>query len=116
MDDTRLAIVGYGGMGSLHGRYLRNKPVPGCRLAAVCDIRPERLEAGKKDFGDDMPTYASIDELIAAKAADAVLIATPHYAHPPLAIQAFEAGLHVLTEKPAGVYAKQVREMNEAAA
>ena len=116
MDDIRLAIVGYGGMGSIHGRYLLNNPIPGCRLAAVCDVRPERLNVAKKTFGDDMPTYASIDELIDAKAADAVLIATPHYAHPPLAIQAFEAGLHVLTEKPAGVYAKQVREMNEAAA
>ena len=116
MKEIRLAIVGYGGMGSSHGNYLRKEPVPGARLAAVCDIRPERLEAAKKAFGDDMPTYASIDELIAAKAADAVLIATPHYFHPPLAIKAFDAGLHVLSEKPAGVYAKQVREMNEAAA
>lgn len=46
---------------------------------------------------------------------DAVLIATPHYDHPRLAIKAFEAGLHVICEKPAGVYTKQVREMNEAA-
>ena len=116
MDDIRLAIVGYGGMGGNHGGYLWKDPVPGARLAAICDIRPERLDAAKKAFGDDMPTYASIDDLIAAKAADAVLIATPHYFHPPLAIQAFEAGLHVLSEKPAGVYAKQVRAMNEAAA
>ncbi len=46
----------------------------------------------------------------------AVLIATPHYDHPSLAIRAFAKGLHVLIEKPAGVYTKQVREMNEAAA
>jgi predicted dehydrogenase len=116
MDEIRLGIVGYGGMGGAHGAYLRKDPVPGGRVAAVCDIRPERLVAAKKDFGDDMPTYASIDELIAAKVVDAVFIATPHYAHPPLAVQAFQAGLHVLTEKPAGVYARQVREMNEAAA
>ncbi|MCL2128648.1 MAG: Gfo/Idh/MocA family oxidoreductase, partial [Treponema sp.] len=45
----------------------------------------------------------------------AVLIATPHYDHPPLAIEAFGAALHVMCEKPAGVYAKQVREMNAAA-
>ena len=44
-----------------------------------------------------------------------VLIAVPHYDHPPLAVKAFESGLHVLTEKPAGVYTKQVLEMNEAA-
>lgn len=62
VDEVRLAIVGYGGMGSNHGNYLWKDPVPGARLAAVCDIRSERLEAAKKAFGDDMPTYASIDE------------------------------------------------------
>lgn len=47
---------------------------------------------------------------------DAVIVATPHYHHAEQAIAAFECGLHVLIEKPAGVYTKQVREMNEAAA
>ena len=46
---------------------------------------------------------------------DAVVVAVPHYQHPELVIAAFEHGLHALTEKPAGVYTKQVREMNEAA-
>jgi predicted dehydrogenase len=46
---------------------------------------------------------------------DAVIVATPHYDHPEQAIQAFRHGLHVMIEKPAGVYTKQVREMNEAA-
>ena len=45
----------------------------------------------------------------------AVIVATPHYFHPPLVIQAFENGLHAMSEKPAGVYTRQVREMNEAA-
>lgn len=44
------------------------------------------------------------------------MIATPHYEHPRITILALENGLHVLCEKPAGVYTKQVREMNEAAA
>jgi predicted dehydrogenase len=44
-----------------------------------------------------------------------VLICTPHYQHPTLAVEAFEAGLHVLCEKPAGVYTLQVREMMAAA-
>ncbi|MBO7214387.1 MAG: Gfo/Idh/MocA family oxidoreductase, partial [Clostridia bacterium] len=44
---------------------------------------------------------------------DAVIIAVPHYEHPKYAIKAFNQGKHVLLEKPAGVYTKQVREMNE---
>jgi predicted dehydrogenase len=46
---------------------------------------------------------------------DLLIIATPHYDHPELAIEGFKNNLHVLTEKPAGVYTKQVRQMNEAA-
>ena len=46
---------------------------------------------------------------------DAVLIATPHYFHPSLAIKALQKGIHVLIEKPAGVYTKQVMEMNRVA-
>ena len=44
-----------------------------------------------------------------------MLIAVPHYQHPVLAEQAFAKGLHVLCEKPAGVYTNAVREMNAAA-
>jgi predicted dehydrogenase len=62
-----------------------------------------------------VPTFATHSELIASGAVDAVIISTPHYYHPPIAIDAFEAGLHVLTEKPAGVDCASVREMCEAA-
>ena len=52
---------------------------------------------------------------MASGTVDAVIVATPHYLHPPLAIQAMNSGLHVLIEKPAGVYTKQVEEMNAVA-
>ncbi|MDR1439199.1 MAG: Gfo/Idh/MocA family oxidoreductase, partial [Clostridiales bacterium] len=51
----------------------------------------------------------------ASGTADAVIIAVPHYWHPPLAIEALGSKIHVMCEKPAGVYTKQVREMNAAA-
>ncbi len=47
---------------------------------------------------------------------DAVLLSIPHYQHPELSMAAMDHGLHVMCEKPAGVYTKQVREMNEHAA
>ena len=59
--------------------------------------------------------YEDPDKLLNSKEVDAVIIATPHYDHPPLAIKAFSQGIHVLSEKPAGVYTAQVREMNMAA-
>lgn len=115
MSQVRVGIIGLGSMGNGHARYLVNGEVPGAVLAAVCDRRPERLEYSKKNFGEAVATFDDVDQMMDSGQVDAVLVSTPHYAHPELSIKAFEKGLHVMVEKPAGVYTKQVREMNEAA-
>ncbi len=116
MDKVRVGIVGIGGMGSHHARYLSAGEVAGAELVAAADVDPERLRVAKEKFGEDLQTFESAEALLDAEVCDAIIIATPHYFHPPIAVQAFERGLHVMSEKPAGVYTKQVREMNEAAA
>jgi len=116
MDMVRVGIVGIGGMGAHHARYLIKDEVPKAKLVAVADVNPERLTWARENVSDDLQTFESAEALIASKCVDALIIATPHYFHPPIAIQGFDAGLHVLSEKPAGVYTRQVREMNEAAA
>jgi len=115
MDKVRIGIIGYGNMGTGHAKYLVNGEVQNAELTAVCDINPAKLEAAKKSFGDKVKLFSDADELIASGCVDGVIISTPHYSHPPIAIKAFEKGLHVLVEKPAGVYTKAVREMNEVA-
>lgn len=116
MDKVRVGIIGIGNIGVSHARHFIQRRVPGAELTAVCDINPQRLEWAEKHLGSDLKRFQSAEEMFAAGCVDAVVIATPHYDHPPLAVAAFEQGLHVLVEKPAGVYTKQVREMNEAAA
>ncbi len=116
MEPVRIGVVGIGGMGSFHAQYLLKGEVPGAKLVAVADVAPERLKWAKENLGEGIAAFESADALFAAKVVDAIIIATPHYFHPPIAIQAFQHGLHVLTEKPAGVYTRAVREMNEAAA
>jgi len=115
LKDVRIGVIGIGNMGSSHSQYLFNGEIPQARLTAVCDISPQRLEWAKKSFGDKIAYFSDAGELFSSGQVDAVMIATPHYSHPPLAIEAFNHGLHVLVEKPAGVYTKQVREMNEKA-
>ncbi len=113
---VRIGIIGYGGMGSSHAHYLTKGEVPNAVLAAVCDKNPERLEKAKQTHGESIQLFDNAEKLFASKAVDAVMIATPHYDHPPLAIAALKSGHHALVEKPAGVYTKQVRELNETAA
>ena len=103
-------------MGTAHAQYISQNAVAGATLAAVCDTNPQRLAWAEQNLGAQVQTFGDVDELLASNSVDGVLIATPHYNHPTTAIKAFEHGLHVLIEKPAGVYTKQVREMNEAAA
>jgi predicted dehydrogenase len=115
MKQVRIGIIGIGNMGSLHAKSIFEGKVPGGVLTAVCDINPERLEWAKSCFVNNVETFDDAQKMFASGIIDAVIIATPHYLHPTLAIQAFQYSLHVLVEKPAGVYTKQVREMNEVA-
>lgn len=111
----RIGIVGIGNMGRAHAQYIDNGRIRGAELTAVCDISPRALKWAEDELGDEVKRFSSIEELLESGCVDGVIIATPHYDHPSLAIQAFDAGLHVLVEKPAGVYTKQVEEMNQAA-
>ena len=115
MEKVRLGIIGIGGMGSNHANSIEEGKVPNMELTAVADIRESRLQWAREQLPDSVQVFADGRELIDSGCCDAVLIATPHYLHPEFVIYALEKGLHALSEKPAGVYTKQVREMNEAA-
>ncbi|MBR1863891.1 MAG: Gfo/Idh/MocA family oxidoreductase, partial [Ruminococcus sp.] len=110
----RLGIIGMGNMGSGHLDSIIKGECPRIEVTAFADIDEEKLRKaserlpGAAAFRDDL---AMLDSGLI----DAVLIAVPHYDHPTLAIESFKRGLHVMTEKPAGVYTSQVREMNDAA-
>ncbi|MDQ1913153.1 Gfo/Idh/MocA family oxidoreductase [Paenibacillus sp. GD4] len=116
MDKVRIGIVGMGNMGKGHTQYLVKNEVKGGQLTAIVDTDPARLDWVRENYGDQFQLFDNLEAFFASKSFDAVLICTPHYDHPAVAIQAFEHGYHVLVEKPAGVYTKQVRLMNEAAA
>ena len=115
MEQVRLGIIGIGGMGSNHARSILEGQVPELVLTAVADIRQCRREWAQKELPETVAVFGEGRELMDSGACDAVLIATPHHLHPELVVYALEHGLHVISEKPAGVYTKQVRKMNEAA-
>lgn len=111
----RLGIIGCGNMGTSHMQNMLAGCMPEFELTAVADLKEARRQAALEMF-PNVKVYNDGSELIASGEVDAVLVATPHYLHPTYAIEALNAGLHVMIEKPAGVYTKQVEEMNEVAA
>ena len=115
MEQVKIGIIGVGNMGSDHSKRIVNGDVPELKLVAVADRSQARRDWAKENLPEDVKIFNEGDELIDSGVCDAVLIAVPHYQHPTLAVRAFEKGLHVMCEKPAGVYTLAVREMNEAA-
>ena len=116
MERVRLGIIGIGGMGSGHAMNVQKGMVPNMELTAVADIRQCRIDWAKENLSEKVTVFDDGRKLIDSGVCDAVLIATPHYFHPEFVIYALEHGVHAISEKPAGVYTKQVREMNEVAA
>lgn len=99
METVRLGIIGIGSMGSIHAQNVMEGKIPRCELSAVCDRNPERMQRFSSAQAFDSP-----DEFLRRSETDAVLIATPHYAHTTIGIKALESGRHVLVEKPISVH------------
>jgi predicted dehydrogenase len=115
MEKVRVGIIGIGNMGSAHAKNILEGKIPSLELAAIADRNPDRRMWALDNLGSGVTVLSDGEALISGRICDAVIIAVPHYQHPGLAVKAFEAGLHVMCEKPAGVYTKQVNEMNAAA-
>ncbi len=113
-DQVRLGIIGLGTQGSMYARFITDGMVPNMALGAIADIDPARREVGAAEYG--VPVYEDYQSLLAGGDVDAVVTTVPHYLHPEIGIAALTAGIHALVEKPAGVYTRQVRELNEVAA
>jgi predicted dehydrogenase len=99
MQDLRLGIIGLGNMGQFHANAIAAGKIAHCRLAAVCDRDERQLVKYLPARG-----FLSSSELITSGEVDAVLIATPHYSHTTIGIEALDSGLHVLIEKPLSVH------------
>lgn len=100
MEEVRIGVIGTGGMGSYHALNILDGKIKGARLAAVCDIVPGHMD----QFGDKCKRFTDSGELIRSGEVDAVVIATPHYFHTTIGIDALENGLHTLVEKPISVH------------
>jgi len=105
-DKVRIGVVGVGGMGSHHANYIKAGEISRAELTAVCDTDESRLERWS-----DVKAFTDSRELIRSGLVDAVLIATPHYDHTTIGIDAFRNGIHVLTEKPLAVHKADAERM-----
>jgi len=96
LKSVRVGVVGVGSMGRVYAEAIPS--IDGLELAAVCNRTLAKIQ--------DLPgeKFSNHRDMIASGRVDAVVIATPHWSHPDVAIDALQRGLHVLTDKPLAVH------------
>ena len=97
----QIGIIGCGGIAN--GKHLPalRKLQNLCDLTAFCDIIPERAEKARAEYGSpDAKIYTDYRELLDNGDIDVVHVLTPNVLHSPITVAAFQAGKHVMCEKP----------------
>ena len=113
LHEVKLAVIGYGGIGSAHTGFIDGGGVAGMTLAAVCDINENRLDVVRERF-PGVRCVTDFHDLLDGSI-DAVLIAVPHPMHCKIAAECLRAGVHVLVEKPIDITVTEAKKAVAAA-
>jgi len=111
MDKLRTALIGYGKVARTHAEAL--KALPESELVGICGRNLRRAESLAREYG--ARPFDDIQGMIDQEGVQAVIVCTPHPLHARHAIQAAEAGAHVLVEKPMAASLKDCDAMLQAA-
>ncbi|WP_085993642.1 Gfo/Idh/MocA family protein [Oceanobacillus senegalensis] len=112
MSKVRLGIIGFGAQGGAYAGFISEGRVKNMEIGAICDTDPEKKKEAEEKY-PNVPFYNNYIDMLESGDVDAVVTTVPHYLHPEMGIEALKRDVHVLGEKPAGVYTKQVKELNE---
>jgi predicted dehydrogenase len=94
-------------MGRSHAKDVHS--LHSAELTAICDVDASRADEVAAQYGTT--AYSDAKEMFDNAGLDGVIIATPHYDHTSLSIEAFHRGIHVLVEKPIAVHTGDARKM-----
>jgi predicted dehydrogenase len=116
-DATRVLQIGIIGLGARSREHvqLMKENNSACHIAAICDVRDDRLEQTLMACGGNPATYTDYRELLKHPGLDTIVIITPHHLHAPMSIDALDAGYDVLVEKPMALNVAECNQMNAAA-
>ena len=113
LHEVKLAVIGYGGIGSAHTGFIAGGGVAGMTLAAVCDINENRLAVVRERF-PGVRCVTDFHDLLDGSI-DAALIAVPHPMHCKIAAECLREGVNVLVEKPIDITVTEAKKAVAAA-
>lgn len=115
MKKVRYGIIGLGNQGSYYASLIKEGKIPNAVIGGICDTNYRKVDALVKRLNlKKVPTFKNCSTMMDKKYVDAIIITVPHYLHPIMAQECFARNIHVICDKPAGVFARQVIRMNEA--
>ena len=113
MKQIGIAIIGCGGI-TLQNHLPGLELCPEARVVALCDSDTGTLQRASRRTGINV-TATRYEEIVKRDDVEAVIIATPNFAHAPIALAAIAAGKHVLCEKPLALNYAEAKQMADAA-
>lgn len=101
MTKLRVGIIGCGGIANQKHLPALSSLKDECEMVAFCDIIEERAVKAAKEFGsEDAKSYTDYKELLKDSSIDIIHVLTPNVSHSSITVASFEAGKHVMCEKP----------------
>lgn len=111
----QIAVIGCGGIANQKHLPSLKGEADRCDIAALCDIIEERAQKAADEYGaKDAKVYTDYQELLKDPEIDVVHVCTPNVAHCPITVAAFEAGKHVMCEKPMAATTVDAQKMMDA--
>lgn len=108
----QVAVVGCGGIANQKHLPALKSQADKCDIAAFCDVKVERAKKAAAEYGaEDARVYEDYKELVRDPEIDVVHVCTPNVVHCPVTVAAFEAGKHVLCEKPMAATTEDAEKM-----
>lgn len=115
MNKLKIGYVGCGGIANQKHFPALMQVKDICEIVAFCDIIEERAVKAAKEFGTEgAKVYTDYREMLKDKDIDVVHVCTPNVSHCPITVAAFEAGKHVLCEKPMAATVEDAQKMMDA--
>lgn len=111
-EKLKIGIIGCGGIANQKHFPALTSQKETCELVAFCDVIEERAITAAEEFGvPGAKVYSDYKELLKDEAIDVVHVLTPNVFHAPITVAAFEAGKHVMCEKPMAHTTEAAEEM-----
>lgn len=114
MSKLKIGVIGCGGIANQKHLPALKSQAELCEITAVCDIIEERAVKAQREYAPDAKVYTDYKVMLKDAELDVVHVCTPNVAHCPITVAAFEAGKHVLCEKPMAATTEDAQKMMDA--